>query len=104
MVKNVLTLADIKPYLKPDFDTSDTVYLEALVSGVCDYVENYTNRPVTPDSDTGLVLTVADMVRYYKDTMPHLKEMKNDDMGLVFTTTLPDTLTRRLTVYRRLRW
>lgn len=101
----MLKVETVTPFMNPEVVSEiDTTYLEALVSGVCDYVENYTNQTITKASPKGLIQAVADMVVYYYNTMPHLKEMKNDDMSLVFTTTLPDTLTRRLTVYRRLRW
>lgn len=100
-----MTYTDIKPYLKPEFVAGQSEeYLTTLTNGVWDYVVNYCNWDTTKDPPPGLIMVCADMVMFYANLKPEFEEMKNDDMGLVFTTDLPDTLTTRLTVYRRLRW
>lgn len=100
-----MDIETLKQYLKPDFVASiDPTYFSSMCEGVWDYVQNYTNWPTNKPVPPGLVMVCADMVAFYTDTRTTYKEMKTDDMTLVFNTSLPDTIVRRLTVYRRLRW
>lgn len=101
----MVTLADIQPFLNPEISaTIPPDYLSALATGVWDYVQNYTNWPETKDPPPGLLMVCADMVVFYGNTRSTYKEMQSEDMTLVFNTSLPDTIVRRLTCYRRVRW
>lgn len=101
----MVNVDSVKPFINPEFlGTIPADYLSALVTGVWDYVQNYTNWPDTKDPPPGLLQCVADSVVYYGNTRPYVEEMKSEDMTLVFDTDLPESIVRRLTVYRRLRW
>lgn len=101
----MVTVDMVKPFINPEFLAGfSTDYLSALVSGTWDYVRNYTNWPETKDPPPGLLQAVADSVVYYGNSRPYVEEMKSEDMTLVFDTDLPDSVVRRLTPYRRLRW
>lgn len=104
-VKSVVTVETISPFLNPEIAASIPAdYLSALVAGTWDWVKNYTNWPDTKEPTPGLLMVCADMVVFYGTTRSTYKEMKSEDMGLVFNTSLPNTITMRLTQYRRLRW
>lgn len=101
----MVTLETIQPFLNPEISaTIPPEYLSALATGVWDYVQNYTNWPETKDPPPGLLMVCADMMTFYGTTRSTYKEMKSEDMDLVFNTSLPTTITNRLTQYRRLRW
>lgn len=101
----MLNLTDIRAYLNADkVDVTKTSYLNALANGVSDYMEHYLNIEVNSESPKGLLLICADMVSYQFSIRPDLKELRTEDMELVYSTKYPDNITTRLNSYRKLKW
>ena len=101
----MLTFTDIKPYLNTEkVDISKTTYLNSITQAVSDFVANYTNLIIDADSPKGLIQCVADMVAYHFSIRPDLEEIKSEDMGLVFSTNYPKSISKRLQSYRKLKW
>lgn len=97
----------IRGYLDPNDMTlkeEDREFHSNVLEGTVAFVEDKCNITIDTTSSPSILLLVSKLFRYNLMSRPHLKDMRTDDMRLIFSTDYPESLMKDLLVHRRVKW
>ena len=82
----------IKRYLDPKdivIEEGEEEFYSSVLEGTVAFVEDKCNIQIDNSSSPSILLLVSKLFRYNLMSRPHLKDMRTDDMRLVFSTDYP---------------
>ena len=97
----------IKRYLDPKdivIEEGEEEFYSSVLEGTVAFVEDKCNIQIDNSSGPLSFLLVSKLFRYNIMSRPHLKDMRTDDMRLIFSTDYPESLMKELLVHRRVKW
>lgn len=103
----MVDLAVIRGYIDPKdivIEEKDVDFYTNVLDGTVDFIEYKCNIEIDNSSSPSILLLVSKLFKYNLVNRPHLKDMRTDDMRLIFSTNYPESLMRDLLVHRKVSW